>query len=57
MIIVILVFVGIALLLGATFWCWSAWSSRAEDRRETATLRSGRQETAPNTMKRGIGIN
>jgi hypothetical protein len=57
MVIIILTFVGIALLIGITFWCWSAWSSRAEDRRETATLRNGRQHTAPNTMKRGIGIN
>ena len=57
MVIIILTFVGIALLLGATFWCWNAWSSRAEDRNETATMRSGRQQTARNTMKRGVGIN
>jgi hypothetical protein len=57
MVIIILTFLGIALLIGAAFWCWSAWSSRAEDRKETATLRSGRQETAPNAMKRGVGIN
>jgi hypothetical protein len=57
MAIVILTFVGIALLMGVTFWCWNAWSSRAEDRKETATIRSGRQQTAPNTMKRGVGIN
>jgi hypothetical protein len=57
MVIIILAFVGIALLIGIAFWCWSGWSSRSEDRRETATLRNGRQQTAPNTMKRGIGIN
>ena len=57
MAIVILIFVGIVLLLGIAFWCWNAWSSRAEDRKETATIRSGRQQTAPNTMKRGTGIN
>jgi hypothetical protein len=57
MVIIGLIFVGIALLMGVTFWCWNSWSSRAEDRRETATIRSGRQQTAPNTMKRGIGIN
>jgi uncharacterized membrane protein YccC len=52
MVIIILTFLGIVLMLGAAFWSWNAWSSRAEDRRETATLRS-----EPNTMKRGIGIN
>ena len=57
MAIVILTFLGIGLLLGASFWCWNAWSSRAEDRKETATLRRGRQRSEPNTMKRGIGIN
>jgi hypothetical protein len=57
MVIVILMFIGIALLIGVAFWCWSGWSSRAEDRRETATLRSGRQRSEPNTMKRGVGIN
>ena len=57
MAIIALTFVGIALLIGIAFWCWSAWSSRAEDQKETATLRSGRQQTAPNTMKRGVGIN
>lgn len=57
MAIVILAFLGIALFLGIAFWCWNAWSSRAEDRKETATLRSGRQRSEPNTMKRGIGVN
>jgi hypothetical protein len=57
MMIIGLIFVGIALLMGLTFWCWNSWSSPAEDRRETATIRSGRQQTTPNTMKRGIGIN
>ena len=57
MAIIILTFIGVAFLVGLSFWLWSAWSSRAEDRRETATLRSGRQQTAPNTMKRGVGIN
>ena len=57
MAIVILIFLGIGLLLGASFWFWNAWSSRAEDRRETAKLRSGRQQSEPNTMKRGVGIN
>ena len=57
MVIIGLIFVGIALLMGLTFWCWNSWSSRAEDQRETATIRSGRQQTAPNTMKRGVGIN
>jgi hypothetical protein len=57
MAIIILTFVGVALLIGIAFWCWSAWSSRAEDRKETANIRRGRQQTAPNTMKRGVGIN
>jgi hypothetical protein len=57
MMIIGLIFVGIALLMGLTFWCWNSWSSQAEDRKETATIRSGRQQTVPNTMKRGIGIN
>ena len=57
MAIIILTFLGIVLTLGAAFWSWNAWSSRAEDRRETAVLRSGRQRNEPNTMKRGIGIN
>ena len=57
MVIIILTFLGIVLTLGAALWCWNAWSSPAEDRRETATLRSGRQRNEPNTMKRGIGIN
>jgi hypothetical protein len=57
MAIVILTFLGIGLLLGASFWFWNAWSSRAEDRKETATLRRGRQRSEPNTMKRGAGIN
>jgi hypothetical protein len=56
MVIIGLIFVGIALLMGVTFWCWNSWSSRAEDRRETATIRSGRQQTAPNTMKRGVDL-
>jgi hypothetical protein len=53
MVIIGLIFVGTALLMGVTFWCWNSWSSRAEDRKETATIRSGRQQTASNTMKRG----
>ena len=57
MVIIILTFLGIVLTLGVALWCWNAWSSRAEDRKETATLRSGRQRNEPNTMKRGIGIN
>jgi len=57
MVIIGLIFFGIALVLGLTFWCWNSWSSWAEDRKETETIRSGRQETAPNTMKRGVGIN
>jgi hypothetical protein len=57
MAIVILIFLGIGLLLGASFWFWNAWSSRAEDRKETAKLRSGRQHSESNTMKRGAGIN
>jgi hypothetical protein len=56
MVIIGLIFVGIALLMGLTFWCWNSWSSNAEDRRETATLRSGRQMVAPNTMKRGTDL-
>ncbi len=56
MVIIGLIFVGIALLMGLTFWCWNSWSSHAEDRRETATIRSGRQQTATNTMKRGTDI-
>jgi hypothetical protein len=56
MVIIGLIFVGIALLMGFTFWCWNSWSSHAEDRRETATIRSGRQQTATNTMKRGTDI-
>jgi hypothetical protein len=56
MVIIGLIFVGIALLMGLTFWCWNSWSSPAEDRRETATIRSGRQQTASNTMKRGTDI-
>jgi hypothetical protein len=46
-------FIGVALLIGLAFWSWNSWSSHAEDQRETATLRSGRQAVAPNTMKRG----
>jgi hypothetical protein len=56
MVIIGLIFLGIALLMGITFWCWNSWSSRSEDQRETATLRSGRQVVAPNTMKRGTDI-
>ncbi|MDQ1451059.1 MAG: hypothetical protein QOK38_925 [Acidobacteriaceae bacterium] len=57
MVIIGLTFTGIALLLGLAFWSWNSWSSQAEDQRETARLRSGRQTVAHNTMKRGIGIN
>jgi hypothetical protein len=57
MVIVILTFIGVALLIGVAFWCWNGWSSPAEDRKETATLRGARQQSQPNTMKRGVGIN
>jgi Tfp pilus assembly protein PilO len=53
MVIICLLCVGIVLAIGLAFWCWNSWSSLAEDRKETATLRSGRQAVAPNTMKRG----
>ncbi|HEY3990986.1 MAG TPA: hypothetical protein VGM02_16930 [Acidobacteriaceae bacterium] len=56
MVIICLAAVGIALLIGLTLWCWNSWSSFAEDQRETATLRSGRQIAAANTMKRGTDI-
>jgi hypothetical protein len=56
MVIIGLICVGIALLIGLTFWCWNSWSSRDEDRRETGTLQSGRQVVLPNTMKRGTDI-
>jgi hypothetical protein len=56
MVIIGLICVGIALFLGLTFWLWNSWSSSAEDRKETATLRSGRQMVAPNTMKRGTDV-
>jgi hypothetical protein len=57
MFIVILMFIGLALLIGVAFWSWNAWTSRAEDRKENATLRSSRQQSEPNTVKRGVGIN
>ena len=56
MVIIGLICVGIALLIGLTFWSWNSWSSGPEDKRETATLRSGRQRVAANTMKRGTDI-
>jgi hypothetical protein len=56
MVIIGLTFIGIALLIGLAFWSWNSWSSHAEDQRETATLRSGRQAVAPNTMKRGTDL-
>jgi hypothetical protein len=56
MVIIGLICVGIALLIGLTFWCWNSWSSGPEDQRETANLRSGRPRVAANTMKRGTDI-
>jgi hypothetical protein len=56
MVIIGLICVGIVLLIGLTFWCWNSWSSHDEDRRETATIQSGRQAVLPNTMKRGTDI-
>jgi hypothetical protein len=56
MVIICLLCVGIVLTIGLAFWCWNSWSSFAEDRRETAALRSGRQAVAPNTMKRGTDL-
>ena len=56
MVIIGLICVSIALLIGLTFWCWNSWSSRAEDRRETGTLQSGRQAVLTNTMTRGTDI-
>lgn len=57
MFIVFLMFIGLALLIAVAFWSWNAWTSRAEDRKETSTLRSARQQSEPNTVKRGVGIN
>jgi hypothetical protein len=56
MVIICLLCVGIMLMIGLAFWSWNSWSSPAEDQRETATLRSGRQAVAPNTMKRGTDL-
>jgi uncharacterized iron-regulated membrane protein len=56
MVIMCLLCVGIMLMIGLAFWSWNSWGSHAEDQRETATLRSGRQAVAPNTMKRGTDL-
>jgi hypothetical protein len=56
MVIICLLCVGIMLMIGLAFWSWNSWSSHAEHQRETATLRSGRQAVAPNTMKRGTDL-
>jgi hypothetical protein len=56
MVIIGLIFIGIALLIGLAFWSWNSWTSNDRDRIESGHLRSGRQMVAPNTMKRGTDL-
>jgi hypothetical protein len=56
MVVIGLIFLGIALLMGLAFWSWNSWTSNDRDHIESAHLQSGRQTVAPNTMKRGTDI-
>ena len=54
MAILLMIFAGVAVLVGLCFWGANRWSSTSRDRQKTAALRS--QQTNPTTADRGTGI-